>query len=60
MNKNTISKLILKASKLKREGKHGEYLKALRGLRDEITKQKLELEQGIRIVNEKIAEAERR
>jgi hypothetical protein len=59
MNSSKISNLIVKASKLKRAGKNGEYLTALRNLRSELEKQKREIEDGIRTVNAKIQEAER-
>jgi hypothetical protein len=59
MNKSKISKLILKAGKLKRDGKNREYLTALRSLKAELSKQRAEIDEGIRIVNRKIEEAER-
>jgi hypothetical protein len=60
MNISKISKLILKASKLKKQGKNGEYLSELRKLRIELAKQMRELDEGIKIINKKIEEAERR
>jgi hypothetical protein len=59
MNKSKISSLILKAGKLKNAGKRGEYLKVLRDLRNELLKHREEIEDGLRIVNAKINEAER-
>jgi len=60
MNISKISKLILKASKLKNAGKNGEYLSELRKIRTELAKQMRELDEGIKLVDKKIEEAERR
>jgi hypothetical protein len=59
MNSSKISRLIIKASKLKKAGKNGEYLAALRNLRSELVKQRTEIDEGIKTVNRKIEDAER-
>lgn len=58
MNVSKISRLILKAGKLKSAGKNREYLAELKKLGAELAKQKRELEQGIALVDKKIQEAE--